>query len=62
MSFKARVIMFVFGGLAFGGGAVTAAGNLMQLHSEDMNNAVVAGLVGGLGLALLLIARSSERP
>ena len=56
------MIMFVFGGLAFGGGAVTAAGNLMQLHSEDMNNAVVAGLVGGLGLALLLIARSSERP
>jgi hypothetical protein len=60
MSFQARVIMFVVGGLLLGGGAVAAVGNLMDLGSGDMTNAVVAGLVGGLGLALLLIARAAD--
>lgn len=35
MSFQARVVMFVFGGLLFGGGAVVVAGNLMGLSSGD---------------------------
>jgi hypothetical protein len=60
MAFHARVVMFVFGGLLFGGGVVAAAGNLMGLASGDMSNALVAGLVGGLGLALLLIARAAH--
>ncbi|MDQ1687600.1 MAG: hypothetical protein QOK42_575 [Frankiaceae bacterium] len=50
--------MFVFGGLLFGGGVVGAVGNLMGLSSGDMSNAVAAGLVGGLGLALLLVAQA----
>ena len=60
MPFKARVVMFLFGGLLFGGGAVVATGNLMDVSSGDMTTAVVAGLVDGLGLALLLIARVAD--
>jgi hypothetical protein len=59
MSLRARVVMFVFGGLLFGGGAVAAAGNLMGLSSDALSKAIGAGLLGGLGLALLLIARAA---
>ena len=62
MSLQARVVMLLFGGLLFGGGAVVAIGNLMGVSSGDLTNAVVAGLVGGLGLALLLIARAADEP
>lgn len=55
MSFGARVIMILFGGVIFGGGTTAIIGNFMRLTSGDMTNAVVAGIVAGLGLALLFI-------
>ena len=56
MSFHARVVMFLIGGVIFGGATAAEIGNLMRLSAGDMTNAVTSGLVGGLGLALLLIA------
>lgn len=56
MSFRARVVMLVVGGVVFGGATASEVGNFMRLSSGDMTNAVTAGVVGGLGLALLLIA------
>jgi 2-methylcitrate dehydratase PrpD len=56
MSFRARVVMLVVGGVIFGGGTAAEVGKLMRLSSDDVANAVTAGIVGGVGLALLMIA------
>jgi hypothetical protein len=55
MSLQARVAMILFGGVIFGGATPATVGNLMRLTSGDLTNAVVAGVVAGLGLALLFI-------
>ena len=60
VSLGSRVVMMLFGGAIFGGSTAAAVGNLLRLTAGDTSDGVVAGVAGGLGLALLLIGSSGR--